>query len=124
MIPAGKRFVHLVVIEELTATQAGHPGDGSWCRVRCDCGLRLLKRSRHLRGGRLHTCGSRSCEIYMDRILAISAKGGRTLQARRITIPAQILELPVSNGALANLLGVSNTTVRRNRSRCEIGAAL
>lgn len=48
-IAEGKRFGHLVVIDIMTATEAGWPQDGTWCRVKCDCGTREMVRARHLR---------------------------------------------------------------------------
>lgn len=115
MIAAGTRFVHLVVIEELTASQAGRPKDGSWCRVRCDCTLRVLKRSRHLRGGKITNCCSMACPFYRAARRVGASSAGQVIHARRLMISEEIIGLPFSDGALANLLGVSETLVRRNR---------
>lgn len=62
MIEPKTRFGNLVVVEEITAEEAGQPRDGAWCWTRCDCGGRRLLRSRHLRKGSYKTCGRRSCK--------------------------------------------------------------
>lgn len=53
----GDKFGKLTVLELLTASEAGHPRDGAWCRVRCSCGTRKNVRARHLRAGGYASCG-------------------------------------------------------------------
>lgn len=82
MIAPETRFGHLLVIEEMSNAEAGKSDNGgSWCRVRCDCGSRSIKCSRHLRGGLVHTCGH-SCRFYVGATTATGRKGWATRRAR------------------------------------------
>jgi hypothetical protein len=84
MIAAGATFGHLTVIEELSSSDAGFSTkEGSWCRVRCDCGRRCLKRSRHLRRGGVTNCGSMACQFHRALKIANSALGGLARAALR-----------------------------------------
>lgn len=57
----GARFGKLVVLEILTASEAGAELSGAWCQVVCDCGLSKRVRAKHLRSGGVRTCDGKGC---------------------------------------------------------------
>lgn len=83
MIAVGTRFGHLVVLLEMSGEEAGAAyGEGYWCRVKCDCGARGLKRSRHLRAGGVRTHG-RFCPLRRTQTPEGAAKGWATRRERK-----------------------------------------